>query len=533
MSLRRVVVFTTRADYAVLRGLVESHEALPACEWLVICVGARRTLRGRVRAEWRNLERNGWRWILHRLGAIVTTLTARDRKNDGAPSWPGQRFRLDAVRRLPRLRWLEAPDIHATQVLESVRAFAPDLGLSLAAPILEPALFELPRLGTINLHKGRLPEFRGMPPAFWELVNGARSVGCTVHKVVRELDAGDVLLERTLAIPPHATLRGLQLMLDEAGIELTVEAMRLLDRGEAAWKPQGAGGRTFRKPTLAEEARLRRRMRAGRRDATMRTVLKDAWFWVFCRLLAPPARWWRALHARQRIVVLLYHRVNDDLRDNLTVGIEQFQQQMRWLAASCSVTSLDDITAGRADRRSTRPVVAVTFDDGYLDNYEVAARVLLRERIPATFFVSTGRIGNASGFDHDRRRLGTTLATMTWEHLQRMRDWGFELGSHTVNHIDCGREPLATVRLELEQSRDTLRERLGVARPAFAYPFGGREHCTPAVRELARETGFSALVSAFGGWNDGDIDSFDVRRIGIHHGFSMLAFRARLEGMAR
>jgi methionyl-tRNA formyltransferase len=59
-----------------------------------------------------------------------------------------------------------------------IRDFAPDLGLSLAASILKESLFSIPHLLTLNLHKGRLPGYRGMPPAFWKLRNGSNVLRC-------------------------------------------------------------------------------------------------------------------------------------------------------------------------------------------------------------------------------------------------------------------------------------------------------------------------------------------------------------------
>ena len=66
------------------------------------------------------------------------------------------------------------------------------------------------------------------------------------------------------------------------------------------------------------------------------------------------------------------------------------------------------------------------------------------------------------------------IPTMTWAQLSDMQARGFTIGSHAVNHIDCVAEPKAVVVSELCESRDQLRERLGIADPVFAYPYGGK-----------------------------------------------------------
>jgi len=538
LSLARAVVFTSAADFAVRRGIRALHDAWPDIEWLVLEERRPHELRRIVRANWRHLRRNGWRWIPHRVADVA-----------GRVPWPGRRRQRDVavgrelaperVSALPRVRWERVPALHDPAVVTLIREWRPDLGLSLGAPILKASLFDVPRLGTLNLHKGRLPDYRGMPPAFWELANGEREIGCSVHRVVSDLDAGDVLAEAAIATSRFPSVRGLQLQLDEIGIALTVEAVRRLREGDAIWRAQPAGGRTWRRPTLAEVSALEQRLReAERRLASaeppgLRRLAKHAALGAYARVLAPPARRVRALRGRQRSAILLYHRVSDELRDTLTVGLEQFEAQMQWLARHCTVASLADIVAGRIARRGSRPIVAVTFDDGYRDNAEAAAPILLRTGVPATFFVCTGRISDPTGFDHDRRRLGHTVPTMTWEDLARVRRDGFDVGSHTVTHINCGRSPPDLVHAELDRSRETLVERLGLAAIPFAYPFGGRDDITEAAREHARRIGFTCCVSAYGGYNDGEIDPFRLRRTNIDFRCTMPAFRARVEGLAR
>jgi peptidoglycan/xylan/chitin deacetylase (PgdA/CDA1 family) len=403
-----------------------------------------------------------------------------------------------------------------------VRDFEPDLGISLAAPILKRALFELPRLGTLNLHKGKLPEFRGMPPAFWELWTDQTAVGCSVHMVDDRLDTGALLVQAQIERAPYSSLKGLQLQLDEVGVDLVCRAVEEMLGGFAEPTPQAATkNKTYRKPTLAQQATLEARLsNLEAQPSRWKRLLKNGYChmaFVWHRMIA-----WKFV--APRATVLLYHRVSDDVRDNLTVGIAQFERQLALLNERCDVVSIEQILAMEEFPRQRRPIVAVTFDDGYQDNYAHAAAILRRHRVPASFYVSTGIIGTQKQFPHDERRGNAPIPVMTWEQLRRMRTWGFSVGSHTASHIDCVAETEQCVRTELAQSKSDLIRELGPLEPVFAYPYGGRHQMNNERLALVRAAGFVACLSAYGGSNIRRLDRWNVMRRGINWEFSDAAF---------
>lgn len=532
--MNRIVVITSGTRYSVGKGIAELTRAIPDAEWLVLRHVRTRPFRRILRSQWLNLQHHGWRWIPYELGDLAGRLySPNGAVTLGTKPAPGSAYEWETILALPRVRLLEVKGLHDEGTLAAVRAFAPDLGLVLAASILKPSLFEIPRLGTINLHKGLLPDFRGMPPAFWELYENRQELGCTIHKVDAGLDTGPLLLQRRIPRRRHATVRGAAFELDEVGIRMTCEAVSLLLGGDPTWTPQTGGGRTFKKPTLRQETDLRRRLEPPHPESRPRRWMKDAAFTAYTHVIRPVPRRILAAQGIQRVVVFCYHRVNDDLRDSLTVGVEQFDDQMKLLASRYPVVDVEDVIAGTFRRDTSRPVIAVTFDDGYRDNWEFAAPILAQHRIPAAFFVSTGMIGTDRGFDHDRERLGMALPTMDWDQLRRMRDLGFTIGSHTVTHINCARVDKETLRRELDESRDTLRERLGIESPLFAYPFGKRADITAEGIQAVREAGYRGCFSAYGGVNDGSIDPFNVRRLGVGYATSRRGFLAALEGFSR
>lgn len=519
---RRIAVFTGGLSYTVRQGIVAIDEARPGLQWLVLLRETRRTPGGIWRSQILNIKRNGWRWITYQLGEIWGRLTSRARPHRPLPPTPGHELTGEAFAARPNVRIVRVADINGAEAQQALQGFGADLGLSLAAPILKRAVFALPRLGTINLHKGRLPDFRGMPPAFWELWHDQATVGCSIHGVDERLDTGPLVAESEVQRQRFSTVKGLQLELDDLAIGLTRDAALAMLDGTAIPRPQPAGkGATYRKPTLLQQAQLERKLAHPVQAPLAKKIAKQGLGLLaaglsrvgVARLLAP------------RVVVLLYHRVADDARDNLTVGIEQFDQQMQWLATHCDVLPIEAVLAMDAVPRSGRPLVAVTFDDGYLDNYRHAAPILRRHGLPAAFFVSTGIVDSERAFPHDVRRKNPPLSKMSWDQLREMRAWGFTIGSHTVGHIDCAAEPEEVVRHELARSRDDLREQLGVTEPIFAYPYGGRQHMTPARLELVKQAGYVGCLSAYGGVNVGHVDRFNVVRLSLSWEFDPRSFQ--------
>jgi len=97
--------------------------------------------------------------------------------------------------------------INQPEYIEQVRAIAPDVIVSVAAPeIFKAELLGIPRLGCINVHSGRLPTYRGMMPTFWQMLRGEPAVTITVHRMAEKLDAGDVLATRLFALKSSDSL---------------------------------------------------------------------------------------------------------------------------------------------------------------------------------------------------------------------------------------------------------------------------------------------------------------------------------------
>jgi len=172
------------------------------------------------------------------------------------------------------------PDFHHPDCLATLRALQPDLGVVAGTYMLKDTVFSIPRLGSINLHSGKAPEYRGAAPAFWELYNGEREVGITIHRVATALDAGDILLQETFPLDPAPAEDPLVYLeryrrevLRPNGVRLLVQAVAEIARDTVRARPQNpARARTYRTPDYRAIRELRRRVAARRLErATVAT----------------------------------------------------------------------------------------------------------------------------------------------------------------------------------------------------------------------------------------------------------------------
>jgi folate-dependent phosphoribosylglycinamide formyltransferase PurN len=129
------------------------------------------------------------------------------------------------------------PDIHAETVLARVRALAPDLGLVYGSPILKPSLFEIPSLGTLGIHHGQAPRYRGKKTTFWAMYNGEKTAGVTIQKINPGLDTGAIVNSGAVLIGkrPYSTVWKELLAL---GLDLYIRSILQVKAGTAVYRLQ-------------------------------------------------------------------------------------------------------------------------------------------------------------------------------------------------------------------------------------------------------------------------------------------------------
>jgi hypothetical protein len=144
------------------------------------------------------------------------------------------------------------PDIHAGRVLAQIHALSPDLGLVYGSPILKPSLFEIPALGTLGIHHGQVPRYRGKKTTFWAIYNGEKAAGVTIQKLSAGLDAGAVVNSGTVPIGRRLYGR-IQNELLALGLDLYIRSILQVKAGTAVYRPQEeGGGKLYRDPRFGE-----------------------------------------------------------------------------------------------------------------------------------------------------------------------------------------------------------------------------------------------------------------------------------------
>lgn len=204
-----------------------------------------------------------------------------------------------------------------------------------------------------------------------------------------------------------------------------------------------------------------------------------------------------------QVPIVMYHYVNDvpppagPYADALTVRTKDFEAQMEYLADNgYSTLTLEDVYLAMAGLSELpAKAIALTFDDGGLDNYTVAFPILLRHEFLATFFVITGTVGREG--------------QMSWEQLQEMVDAGMSVESHTVSHPDLRHVPASRLLAELTESRESIQAELGRKSLVLCYPAGAYD---ARVIQAARDAGYLMAVATDKGREGDPAAIYELKR---------------------
>lgn len=225
------------------------------------------------------------------------------------------------------------------------------------------------------------------------------------------------------------------------------------------------------------------------------------------------------------VPTLVYHQIVDGTPEEVhAVSSGRFREQMRWLAdEGYRTVRLDtDLPAG-SPRRKT---IAITFDDGYLDNYTRGMPLLQSLGFTAVFFPVAERIGGVN--DWDRAGGSPGAALMDWPELDELARAGFEIGSHTCTHpILTELSPADAVR-EIRRSKEIIEEKLQTPVRSFSYPYSryNRDH-----QQALAASGYRQACTYLPGYCGGaGSERFALRRMAVLAHDTLEDFAGKVRG---
>ncbi|MFA8449332.1 MAG: methionyl-tRNA formyltransferase [Bacteroidales bacterium] len=129
---------------------------------------------------------------------VVAVITAPDK-----PAGRGKKLQSSAIKNFAtenNLPVLQPTNLKDDSFIEELKAYKADLQIVVAFRMLPEKVWDMPKLGTFNLHASLLPQYRGAAPINWAVINGEKETGVTTFFLQHEIDTGDIILQKKVSI---------------------------------------------------------------------------------------------------------------------------------------------------------------------------------------------------------------------------------------------------------------------------------------------------------------------------------------------
>jgi len=154
---------------------------------------------------------------------VVGVITAPDK-----PAGRGMNLQQSAIKKFAvekGLKILQPEKLKSEDFLKELKELQADLQIVVAFRMLPEVVWNMPPMGTINLHASLLPQYRGAAPINWAIINGEKETGATTFKLQHQIDTGDILLQQKINIGEDETAGGLHDRIKEIGADLLVKLL--------------------------------------------------------------------------------------------------------------------------------------------------------------------------------------------------------------------------------------------------------------------------------------------------------------------
>ncbi len=238
--------------------------------------------------------------------------------------------------------------------------------------------------------------------------------------------------------------------------------------------------------------------------------------------------WHRLSGKYRRPRILLYHSVNEDKIGDINVRTSEFKRQMDFLARHYAVLSLEkSVLLLKDGGLPEKPTVAITFDDGYSNNYHVAFPILQERNLEAAIFLLSNQEREVT---HLKNLSSQESELMDWDEVRQISKKGIALGAHGESHRPLKNLSLEELNREIFVTKEKIESEIKTPVLFFSYPYGTYEDFSQRTEALVKEAGYDAAFSAVYGTNNKQSDLFALKRIGIEASDSLFTFRAKLNG---
>lgn len=169
---------------------------------------------------------------------VVGVVTSPDK-----PAGRGQQLQQSAVKQYAvshGLKTLQPINLKDENFIAELQALNADLQVVVAFRMLPEKVWNMPPLGTYNVHASLLPDYRGAAPINWAIINGEKETGVTTFKLKHEIDTGSILLQDRVTISPEMNAGDLHDVLMVRGAELLLRSVKMIAEGNVELKEQSS-----------------------------------------------------------------------------------------------------------------------------------------------------------------------------------------------------------------------------------------------------------------------------------------------------
>jgi methionyl-tRNA formyltransferase len=167
---------------------------------------------------------------------VVGVITAVDK-----PKGRGQKVAVSPVKEYAQgvgLNILQPPNLKNPEFIEELRSLKANLQVVVAFRMLPEVVWDMPELGTFNLHASLLPQYRGAAPINWAIINGEKETGVTTFFLKHEIDTGSIIFQESEPIHPEDTAGSLYERLMHKGEGIVLKTVNAIEAGQVEALPQ-------------------------------------------------------------------------------------------------------------------------------------------------------------------------------------------------------------------------------------------------------------------------------------------------------